>query len=323
VSYRYNPNYTRDYLQDSPENQRKFKRYDPNLSQVNTPSSESFNSEVTSTLTPAIQRRYFGKTEPMPIPSPTRRPEHLMHPGAITKNTGTRTRGQEPSPPPPRGNAKTVRDMAPNHQPLFHYRFYDPKSKTPPDFTRLQLSAAQVKDYLRGLTDTRDCSSEGYAKTIAYGIESYHKITLNSLEEEAFRVIKIEDRKTPRDRTKEITEECIYIPEHVMEDFDNLLQAVYLEVLQPMQYDQGYKGNLLLLRAATGDWKVKATVHTTETFKGTERTVTIIVRYKNEARFVQIPWLTFSKLVKAYQKIREEYQEMRKRIQQEKANQRK
>jgi hypothetical protein len=86
---RYNPNYTRDYLQDSPENQRKFQRYDPNLSQVNKLSSESFNSEVTSTSTPAVQRRYFGKTEPMPIPSPTQRPEYLMNPGAIPKHTGT------------------------------------------------------------------------------------------------------------------------------------------------------------------------------------------------------------------------------------------
>ncbi len=79
-----------------------------------------------------------------------------------------------------------------------------------------------------------------------------------------------------------------------MEDFDNLLQAVHLEVMQPMQYDQGYKGNLLLLRATTADWKAKATIHTTETIRGTERTVTIVVRYKNEARFIQIPWLTFS-----------------------------
>jgi hypothetical protein len=109
-------------------------------------------------------------------------------------------------------------------------------------------------------------------------MESHHAITLNFLEKEAFRVITIEDRKIPRDRTKEITEECIYIPEYAMEDFDNLLQARYLEVLQPMQYDQGYKGNLLLLRAAPGDWKAKATVHTTETFRGTERTVTIVVR---------------------------------------------
>jgi site-specific DNA-adenine methylase len=46
------------------------------------------------------------------------------------------------------------------------------------------------------------------------------------------------------------------------------------------------------------------------------------VRYKNEARFIQIPWLTFSKLVEAYQKVREDYQKLRKRIQQEKANQR-
>ncbi len=261
----YNANFTTDYLQASPENHKKFQRYDPNLSQVNTPSSESFNSEVTSTSTPAVQRKYFGKTEPMPIPSPTRRPEHHMHPGAIPKQTGTRTRGQDPSPPPPGGNTKTIRDMAPNRQPLFHYRFYDPKSKTPPDFTKLQLSAAQVKEYLRGLTDTRDCSNEGYVKAIAYGIENYHAITLHSLEEETFRVITIEDRKIPRDKAKEITKECVYIPEYAMEDFDNLLQAVYLEVLQPMQYDQGYKGNLLLLRAATADWKAKATIHTTET----------------------------------------------------------
>jgi hypothetical protein len=318
----YNANFTTDYLQASPENHKKFQRYDPNLSQVNTPSSESFNSEVTSTSTPAVQRRYFGKTEPMPIPSPTRRPEHQMHPGAIPKQTVTRTRRQDPSPPHPGGNTKTIRDMAPNRQPLFHYRFYDPKSKTPPDFTKLQLSAAQVKEYLRGLTDTRDCSNEGYAKVIAYGIENYHAITIHSLEEETFRVITIEDRKTPRDRTKTITEECVYIPEYAMEDFDNLLQAVHLEVMQPMQYDQGYKGNLLLLRAATADWKAKATIHTTETIRGTERTVTIVVRYKNEARFIQIPWLTFSKLVEAYQKVREDYQKLRKRIQQEKANQR-
>jgi hypothetical protein len=55
---RYNPNFTTDYLQDSRENQRKFQRYDPNLSQVNTPSSESFNSEVTSTS----QQPYRGDT---------------------------------------------------------------------------------------------------------------------------------------------------------------------------------------------------------------------------------------------------------------------
>jgi hypothetical protein len=58
-------------------------------------------------------------------------------------------------------------------------------------------------------------------------------------------------------------------------------------------------------------------IHTTETIRGTERTVTIVVRYKNEARFIQIPWLTLSKLVEAYQKVREDYQELRKRIQQE------
>jgi hypothetical protein len=56
------------------------------------------------------------------------------------------------------------------------------------------------------------------------------------------------------------------------------LQAVYMEVLQPMQYDQGYKGNLILLRAASKRWKAKSTVHTTETFRGTELTVTIVVR---------------------------------------------
>ncbi len=122
-----------------------------------------------------------------------------MHPGAIPKQTGTRTRGQDPSPPPPGGNTKTIRDMAPNRQPLFHYRFYDPKSKTPPDFTKLQLSAAQVKEYRKGLTDTRDCNSEGYAKAIAYGIESYHAITIHSLEEETFRVITIEDRRMLKD----------------------------------------------------------------------------------------------------------------------------
>ncbi len=125
-------------------------------------------------------------------------------------------------------------------------------------------------------------------------MESYHAVTLNSLEEDMFRVITIEDRKIPRDKAKDVTEECIYIPEHALKDFDNLLQAVYLEVLQPMQYDQGYTGNLLLLRAASGDWMTKATVHTTETFRGTERTVIIVVRYKNEARFIQIPWLTLS-----------------------------
>ncbi len=74
-----------------------------------------------------------------------------------------------------------------------------------------------------GLIDTRDCSNEGYAKVIAYGIESYHAITIHSLEEETFRVITIEDRKIPRDKTKAITEECVYIPEYAMEDFDNLL----------------------------------------------------------------------------------------------------
>jgi hypothetical protein len=63
-----------------------------------------------------------------------------------------------------------------------------------------------------------------------------------------------------RNKTKEIKEEHIYIPKHALEDFDNLLQAVYLEVLQPMQYDQGYKGNLFLFRAASEDWKAKATV---------------------------------------------------------------
>jgi hypothetical protein len=68
------------------------------------------------------------------------------------------------------------------------------------------------------------------AKAITYGIESYHAITLHSLEEKTFCVITIEDRKIPRDRTKTITEECVYIPEYAMEDFDNLLQAVYLEV---------------------------------------------------------------------------------------------
>ncbi len=33
------------------------------------------------------------------------------------------------------------------------------------------------------------------------------------------RVITIEHRKIPRDRTKTITEECVYIPEYAMEDF--------------------------------------------------------------------------------------------------------
>ncbi len=260
---RLNLNYMRDYLQESPLNQRRFKRFDQNLSQVNTPWSESFNKKITSTLTPTSQRRYFGKTEPMQIPLLTRRPEHLMHPGAIPRNSGPRTSGQPSSSPShPGGSTKAIRDMAPNCPPLFHYRFYDQMSKTPPDFTKLQLSPGQVKDYIKGLTQTRDDTNGRYGKFITYGLESYHTFKLYSLENNTFRYIKIEDIKIPRDKTKEIKEEHIYIPEHALEDFDNPLQAVYLEVMQPMQYDRGYKGNLLLFRAAREDWKAKATVHT-------------------------------------------------------------
>jgi hypothetical protein len=40
--------------------------------------------------------------------------------------------------------------------------------------------------------------------------------------------------KLPRDKTKEIMEEAINIPEHAQEDFNNLLQAIYTELLKPM-----------------------------------------------------------------------------------------
>jgi hypothetical protein len=162
----YNANFTTDYLQASPENHKKFQRYDPNLSQVNTPSSESFNSEVTSTSTPAVQRRYFGKTEPMPIPSPTRRPEHQMHPGSNPETN--RDTNDEDKIHHHHLQEGTQRRLGTWHQidnRCSTTSSMTPRSKTPPDFTKLQLSAAQVKEYLRGLTDTRDGSSEGYCKS--------------------------------------------------------------------------------------------------------------------------------------------------------------
>jgi hypothetical protein len=317
-----------DYTEPSPPNLRRNPRYDPNFSQVDSPSSESFVTDATVTSTPT--KKKFRIEEGTNKPPRTRmtqmRPrtpdyqvkdqvyddrENLVKNSAQQQVTGSTARQRSPTPPRPGGNTKFIRKKAPDGNNLFHYKLWKQLDvSTPPSFTRHKLSAEEVKDYITGTQSEHDTYRRGLESFTADGMDIGRKIQLKvDLEQQCVRVT---DVTYPLNQALGIDFKIqhVYIPEYALDSFSQLLQNTYTSSIQPLAADQRTTGNLRIYRSRIGDWKAKATVSTQETSRGMERIVTIVSRSPAyEHGFFQIPWMLMHKLVQAYARSKECYQD--------------
>ncbi len=174
---RYNPNYSQECKRKSPTQTRKI--HDHMFEDMDSPSSESFKTNITITSSPKPSRREW-KEERHPSPNMITRSDYPEH----DRETGRRnTRHRSPSPPHPGDydsqKEKPQRRKAPNGDNLFHYKLWKQLDiSRPPQFTSRQLSAKDVARYITGTVSNEDTSRPGMDTIMADSNETGRRIQI-------------------------------------------------------------------------------------------------------------------------------------------------
>jgi hypothetical protein len=171
------------------------------------------------------------------------------------------------------------------------------------------MSAKEVKHYITGTRNNEDTIRHGLETFGAHGNEVERRIQLRT--EPRNRCINITEilhlPNTPMGQS--YTHQTIYIPEHAINAFQQLIHDIYNALVQPLEQDQHTSGTLTMYRARNKDWKAKASIGLQKTARGMERMVTFVSRTPAfEHGFFQIPWMLLEKLVQAYARTKEAYE---------------
>ena len=224
-----------------------------------------------------------------------------------TRTTDQRRRGNSRSLSP---RTRPERKKAPNGSHLFHYKLWKQADLSIlPDFTKQKMSAKEVKHYITGTRNNEDTIRHGLETFGAHGNEVERRIQLRT--EPRNRCINITEilhlPNTPMGQS--YTHQTIYIPEHAINAFQQLIHDIYNALVQPLEQDQHTSGTLTMYRARNKDWKAKASIGLQKTARGMERMVTFVSRSPAfEHGFFQIPWMLLEKLVQAYARTKEAYE---------------
>ena len=263
---------------------------------------------------PTRQLRMRQRSPSPPYPRNTKFTRQRSPSPPKTEHTRQRRRSGSVSPSIP--TTRFERKKAPNGSYLFHYKLWKQADLSRlPDFTRHKMSAKEVKHYITGTKGNEDTTRHGLETISAHGNEEERRIQLRT--ELNNRCINITEILNPPNRPmgQNLRYQTIYIPEHAIDAFQQLLHDIYNALVQPLEHDQHSSGTLTMYRARNRDWKAKASIGLQKTASGMERMVTFVSRSPTfEHGFFQIPWMLLEKLVQAYARTKETYEyEKRKR----------
>ena len=259
----------KDYAELTPPNLRKKPRYDPNFSQMDSPSSESLAADVTIASTPKKKTQIIeGSTRRSSTTSMTQtRPDYQVYddrqdivriPAYSEEAEGRQTSKRRSPSSKRRGNSKFNKKKT-HRSTTFHYKLWKQMDKLrPPRFTRQQLSVNTVMYYTTETKIPNDTNRQGMESVMADGKEDGQMILLK-IDFEAqgkgiTKVIYLLDKTLGRDsRFQEI-----YIPAQALDVLKRFFHDIHKAPVQTLEQNQWSTGSLIIYRSKHQDWKAKA-----------------------------------------------------------------